>query len=199
MIYYITFENKSQHIGEKIKKMENMVNLIITVGLQRDIDSGDVVLISLPVLTSVAERVCREQENCQLLSECGDLTSLLNAYAVMNGYQCAWFVSASVGASIACPGSEDELIEENASLREEVLFLQGEVESLKKDYAALDKENRTANTKQYNEGKADGVRQMQALLKIGRIHFDGISLKAIPFDSVDAVAEKVLREVADGK
>ena len=175
--------------------MENMVNLIITVGLQRDIDSGDVVFISLPVLASVAERVCREQEKCELLNECGDLTMLLNAYAVMNGYQCAWFVSASVGASIARPGSEDELTAENASLREEVLFLQGEVESLKKDYAALDKENRTANTKQYNEGKADGVRQMQALLKTGRIHFDGISLKAIPFDSVDAVAEKVIAEM----
>lgn len=42
------------------------------------------------------------------------------------------------------------------------------------------------------------IYRMRDELKTGRIHFDGISLKAIPFDSVDAVAEKVLREVADG-
>ena len=159
--------------------MENKVKLLIELGLQRDEDQGDVAVVAFDLPRSVAERVCREQESCQLLSECGDLTRLLNAYAVMNGYQCAWFISATMQDD-----SADALIEENAELRESVPFLQTELE-------VADAE------------RADAVRgaiyRMRDELKTGRIHFDGISLKAIPFDSVDAVAERIIKEIADGK
>lgn len=232
--------------------MENKVKLLIELGLQRDEDQGDVAVVAFDLPRSVAERVCREQESCQLLSECGDLTRLLNAYAVMNGYQCAWFISAEMQDD-----SADALIEENAELRESVLFLQTELEEARKSVQAhelagklfemkntqLEKKleavseerdvyknwceglkNKLAIAVGYkNAGIPDNavaahaeaemwlrvtlhekksVRQaiyrMRDELKAGRIHFDGISLKAIPFDSVDAVAEKVLREVADG-
>lgn len=103
-----------EYKAKKEKKMEKIVTLLITVGLQRDIDSGDVVFISLPVLESVAERVCREQEKCELLNECGDLTMLLNAYAVMNGYQCAWFISARCAEKCEIRNAELEIKKEAA-------------------------------------------------------------------------------------
>ncbi len=229
--------------------MENKVKLLIELGLQRDEDQGDVAVVAFDLPRSVADRVCREQESCQLLSECGDLTSLLNAYAVMNGYQCAWFISAEMQDD-----SADALIEENAELRESVLFLQTELEvaiksvqahelagklfemkntQLEKKLEAVSEErdvyknwckglkNELAIAVGYkNAGIPDNaaaaqaeaemwlrvtlhekesVRQaiyrMRDELKTGRIHFDGISLKAIPFDSVDAVAEKVIAEM----
>ena len=249
--------------------MENKVKLLIELGLQRDEDQGDVAVVAFDLPRSVAERVCREQENCQLLSECGDLTSLLNAYAVMNGYQCAWFVSAEMEESVelnipspdnkyfprdliiealrncgrkdcgSCPlyhfalengeykaynclqlagglakglaDANDDLTAENTSLREGSLFLQGELEETRKSVQAHELAGKLfemKNTELENKlevadaERADAVKKaiyrMRDELKRGRIHFDGISLKAIPFDSVDVVAEKVLREVADG-
>ena len=186
--------------------MENKVKLLIELGLQRDEDQGDVAVAAFDLPRSVAERVCREQESCQLLSECGDLTRLLNAYAVMNGYQCAWFVSAEMQDD-----SADALIEENAELRESVLFLQTELEEARKSVQAhelagklfemknteLEKKLEVADAERANAVKK-AIYRMRDELKTGRIHFDGISLKAIPFDSVAVVAEKVLREVADG-
>ena len=249
--------------------MENKVNLLIELGLQRDEDQGDVAVVAFDLPRSVAERVCREQENCQLLSECGDLTSLLNAYAVMNGYQCAWFVSAKMEESVelnipspdnkyfprdliiealrncsrkdcgSCPlyhfalengeyktynclqlagglakglaDANDDLTAENTSLRESVLFLQTELEEARKSVQAhelagklfemknteLEKKLEVADAERADAVK-EAIYRMRDELKAGRIHFDGISLKAIPFDSVDVVAEKVLREVADG-
>ena len=256
--------------------MENKVNLLIELGLQRDEDQGDVAVVAFDLPRSVAERVCREQENCQLLSECGDLTSLLNAYAVMNGYQCAWFISAEMEESAECrvqnaelstpspdnkyfprdliiealrncgrkdcgscplyhfalengeykaynclqlagglakglADANDDLTAENTSLREGSLFLQGELEEARKSVQAhelagklfemknteLEKKLEVADAERADAVKK-AIYRMRDELKTGRIHFDGISLKAIPFDSVAVVAEKVLREVADG-
>ena len=223
--------------------MENKVKLLIELGLQRDEDQGDVAVVAFDLPRSVAERVCREQESCQLLSECGDLTSLLNAYAVMNGYQCAWFISAvssqkqlitdfdvanaqKQGAGQAeCieardatmfqeskqDDSADALIEENAELRESVLFLQTELEVAIKSVQAhelagklfemkntqLEKKLEAADAERADAVKK-AIYRMRDELKTGRIHFDGISLKAIPFESVDAVAERIIREICDG-
>lgn len=229
--------------------MENKVNLHIELGLQRDEDQGDVAVVAFDLPRSVAERVCREQESCQLLLECGDLTRLLNAYAVMNGYQCAWFISAEMEESVVSSqkqlitdfdvanaqkqgagqaecieardatmfqeskqdDSANALIEENAELRESVLFLQTELEEARKSVQAhelagkffemkntqLEKKLEVADAERADAVK-EAIYRMRDELKRGRIHFDGISLKAIPFDSVDVVAEKVLREVADG-
>lgn len=224
--------------------MENKVKLLIELGLQRDEDQGDVAVVAFDLPRSVAERVCREQESSQLLSECGDLTSLLNAYAVMNGYQCAWFISATMEEY-----SDDEM-SENAELREMLLFLQGELEDARKDAEAhelagklfekkLEKAAEELDTyKKWCQGLKDkyviavgcinagmpkdaaamhaeaemwikvalhekesvrnAIYRMRDELKAGRIHFDGISLKAIPFDSVDAVAKIIIAEM-EGK
>ena len=75
---------------------EIMTEIIITVALQRDTESGDVHCLSLPVTEEVAERVLNEQEACELLSDGGALAELLNAYAILCGYQCAWFICAEV-------------------------------------------------------------------------------------------------------
>ena len=256
--------------------MENKVKLLIELGLQRDEDQGDVAVVAFDLPRSVAERVCREQESCQLLSESGDLTRLLNAYAIMNGYQCAWFISAQMEENAECrvqnaelstpspdnkyfpkdliiealrncgrkdcgscplyhfalengeynaynclqlagglakglADANDDLIAENASLRDELSFLQGELEEARKpvhDHELAGKLFEMKNTQLEKKLEAADAERMDAVkkaicrmrdeLKRGRIHFDGIGFRAIPFDSVDAVAEKVLREVADG-
>lgn len=186
--------------------MENKVKLLIELGLQRDEDQGDVAVIAFDLPRSVAERVCRDQESCQLLSECGDLTKLLNAYAVMNGYQCAWFISATMQDD-----SADALIEENAVLRESVLFLQTELEEARKSVQAhelagklfemkdtqLEKKLEKADAERTDAVKK-AIYRMRDELKKGRIHFDGIGFRAIPFDSVDEVAERIIKEIADG-
>lgn len=82
--------------------MENKVKLVMEIGLQRDEERGDVSIVAFDVPVGVAERVCEEQEKCALLSENGELTKLLNAYALVNGYQCAWFVSATMQESAEC-------------------------------------------------------------------------------------------------
>ena len=179
--------------------MENKVKLLFELGLQRDEDQGDVAVVAFDLPRSVAERVCREQESCQLLSECGDLTRLLNAYAVMNGYQCAWFISSTMQED-----SADALIEENADLRESVLFLPTELEEARKSVQAHELAGKLFEMKLEvaDAERVDAVKKaiyrMRDELKRGRIHFDGISLKAIPFDSVDVVAEKVIAEIVGG-
>ena len=255
--------------------MENKVKLLIELGLQRDEDQGDVGAVAFDLPRSVAERVCREQESCQLLSECGDLTKLLNAYAVMNGYQCAWFISAQCEVRNAeleiqkevepftgnkyfprgliiealrncgrkdcgsCPlyhfalengeykaynclqlagglakglaDANDDLTAENTSLREESSFLQGELEEARKSVQAhelagklfemkntqLEKKLEAADAERADAIRG-AIRRMQEELKKGRIHFDGIGFRAIPFDSVDAVAERIIGEICDG-
>lgn len=79
---------------------ENMTEIIIVVGLQRNVDEGDVVYLSLSLPQKVAAKLLAEQESCALLNECGDLTELLNAYAVLCGYQCAIFVCAAEAEDI---------------------------------------------------------------------------------------------------
>ena len=75
-------------------RKEIMTEIIIVVGLQRNVDEGDVGYLSLSLPQEVAARLLAEQEDCALLNECGDLTELLNAYAALCGYQCAWFICA---------------------------------------------------------------------------------------------------------
>ncbi len=45
----------------------------------------------------------------------------------------------------------------------------------------------------------NAIRRMRDELKLGRAHFDGISLKAIPFETVDAVAEMIMIEFTGGE
>ncbi len=91
--------------------MENKVKLLIEIGLQRDEERGDVSVVAFDVPVGVAERVCEEQEKCALLSESGELTKLLNAYAVINGYQCAWFIFARCAESSESRVQSAELME----------------------------------------------------------------------------------------
>ncbi len=228
--------------------MENKVKLLIEIGLQRDEDNGDVSIVAFDVPDGVAERVCEEQEKCTLLNEGGELTKLLNAYAVVNGYERAYFISASMVED------SDEEMSENAELREMVLFLQGELEEMTKNRNAhelagklfemkntsLEKKLEKAAEeldiyKKWCQGlqekyaiavgyinaglpenaaaiQAEGemwmklalgekdkirnaIRRMRDELKAVRVHIDGISLKAIPFETVDAVAERVMAEM----
>lgn len=81
-------------------RKEIMTEIIIVVGLQRNVDEGDVGYLSLTLPQEVAARLLAEQEDCALLNECGDLTEMLNAYAVLCGYQCAIFVCAAEGEDI---------------------------------------------------------------------------------------------------
>ncbi len=71
-----------------------MTEIVIIVALQRDAEGGDVHCLSLPVAEKVAEQILNEQENSILLSDGGALTELLNAYAELAGYRCAWFICA---------------------------------------------------------------------------------------------------------
>ena len=51
--------------------MENKANVIIELGLQRDEENGDVAAFAFDLPKGVAERVCLEQEKCELLCEGG--------------------------------------------------------------------------------------------------------------------------------
>lgn len=129
--------------------MENKVKLLIEIGLQRDEDNGDVSVVAFDVPSGVAERVCQEQDKCQLLSESGDLTMLLNAYAVINGYQCAWFISASMEENAECKVQNDilpagrfriiiaDVDEEKIILNEEVVCICGAFTKLKNKSTGL--------------------------------------------------------------
>ena len=190
--------------------MENKAKLLMEIGLQRDEDHGDVSVVAFDVPIGVAKRVCEEQEQCALLSESGELTKLLNSYALVNGYQCAWFISANMEEY------SDDQMSENAVLRETVLFLQIELEDARKDArkdalahelagklfemknTQLEKKLEKADAERMDAVKK-AICRMRDELKRGRIHFDGIGFRAIPFDSVDAVAERIIKETADGK
>ena len=73
--------------------MENTV-LIITIALQRDVENGDVSAVAVEMTAQNAEWLLKEQSSCPLVSEGGALSDLLNAYALLVGYQCAWFLKA---------------------------------------------------------------------------------------------------------
>lgn len=74
--------------------MGNIVNLIITVGLQKDLEGGEVAFLLLPLPEKVAEVLIEEQENSPFVYDGGSLAEMLNAYAILCGYQCGWFVRA---------------------------------------------------------------------------------------------------------
>lgn len=76
--------------------MENTVTLLITVGLQHDEENGDVVGVVVGMEKWNAAKVIQEQESCELLNEGGALFNFINAYALLNGYQCGWFVKAEI-------------------------------------------------------------------------------------------------------
>lgn len=76
--------------------MGNIVNIIIAVGLQSDVEGGEIAFLVLPLPEKVAEGIIREQEDSSLLAEGGPLSEMLNAYAVLIGYQHGWFVRAEL-------------------------------------------------------------------------------------------------------
>lgn len=71
-----------------------MKTLIITVGLQRDNENGDVSAVVVNMTVENAEKILTEQGDCSLVADGGALTELLNAYALLCGYQCAVFLLA---------------------------------------------------------------------------------------------------------
>ena len=86
--------------------MENIVNLIITIGLQKDLEGGEVIFLLLPLPEKVAEVLIEKQEKSPLVFDGGSLAEMLNAYAILCGYQCGWFVRADVYKEGAEDGKE---------------------------------------------------------------------------------------------
>lgn len=77
--------------------MENTTTLIlITIGLQQDVENGDVSAIVVEMSQENATRILLEQEECPLAFEDGALATLINSYALLCGYQFGWFVRADV-------------------------------------------------------------------------------------------------------
>lgn len=76
--------------------MENTVTLLVEIGLQRDVEGGDVAGVVVEMTKWNAAKVIQGQENCELLNEGGALFNLINAYALLNGYQRGWFVRAAL-------------------------------------------------------------------------------------------------------
>ena len=142
--------------------------------------------------------------------DCGSCP--LYHFALENGeYKSKNCLQLAAGAFCGLSEWNDDLIAENAGLRESVLFLQTELEEARKSVQAHELAGKLfemKNTQLENKleaadaERADAVRgairRMQEELKAVKVHFDGASLKAVPLGCIDAAAEKVLREVADG-
>lgn len=75
--------------------MTNTVNIIITLGLQSDEESGDVVGIILPVTEIVAKKIIEEQYDESFTRNNNAFLEMINAYARLCGYQCGWFIEAN--------------------------------------------------------------------------------------------------------
>ena len=73
-----------------------IVALVITIGLQRDEENGDVSAVVVEMTEENAVKLLSEQEESALCAEGGAVANLVNAYAVLCGYQCGWFVSAAL-------------------------------------------------------------------------------------------------------
>ena len=73
-----------------------MKSVIITVGLQKDEEQGDLGAVLLELPREKADELLREQANSVLLSDEAPLGELLNKYAVIHGYECAYFLRADV-------------------------------------------------------------------------------------------------------
>ena len=76
--------------------MGNTEVLLITIGLQRDEEKGDVAILPVQMSDENAVRVILEEEECALVREGGALYNLINAYAELCGYQRGWFVRAEL-------------------------------------------------------------------------------------------------------
>ena len=74
----------------------NTIALIITVGLQRDVENGDIGAVVVEMTEENAANLLNEQEECSLCAVDGAVTNLINAYAVLCGYIAGLFVKAEL-------------------------------------------------------------------------------------------------------
>lgn len=76
-----------------------MKTIIITAGLQRDEEQGDLGAVLLGLPRDKADEILKEQAKSVLLQDEGALKELLNQYAKIHGYECAYFLRADVDPS----------------------------------------------------------------------------------------------------
>ena len=72
------------------------IALVITVGLQTDVENGDIGAIVVEMTEENATNLLNEQEECSLCAIDGAVTNLINAYAVLCGYIAGLFVKAEL-------------------------------------------------------------------------------------------------------
>lgn len=82
------------------------VLMLITIGLQRDVEKGDVEEIVIEMLQENAAKILLEQERCFLVQEGGALATLINSHAILCGYEYGWFVRADIYKEVLENGEE---------------------------------------------------------------------------------------------
>ena len=73
---------------------EKKMRLVLVIGLEKDEENGDVAHLGMEMTRENGEMLLREQEECGLLCDGGALETLINCYAMVNGYRRGYFVNA---------------------------------------------------------------------------------------------------------